>query len=117
MRTDQRTLTRNRSAKRLVPKMADTGKDHCHLAFVSGGNHFFVANRASWLDSAGCAGFGRSDQPVREREKSVARDRTALERKSGLVRFPNRNARSVDPRHLASTNSKCPVRPGIHDGV
>src|SRR5580765_1687161 len=62
----------------LVPKVPHAGEDHCHLALVSGGNHFFVTNRAAWLNSAGCASFGRSEQPVRERKESVARDRAAF---------------------------------------
>src|SRR5947208_35072 len=103
--------------ERLVPKVPNAGEYHRHLAFVSGSNHFFVANRAARLNSAGCASFGRSDQPVREWEKSVARDRAAFERKPSFVRFPNRNARSVDSRHLAGANSKCPVRLGVYDGV
>src|SRR5437870_10513240 len=92
-----------------VSKMAHTGEYHCHLALVSRGNHFFVTNRAARLNRAGCASFGRRHQPVRERKKGIARDRAALERKPGLVCFPNGYPRSVDPRHLAGANSKCPV--------
>src|SRR6476646_2521930 len=92
----------------LMPEMPYAGENHCHLLLVSGGNHFFVTNRAAWLNSAGCASFGRGEEPVRERKESVARDRAALERKAAFVRFPNRNARSVNARHLASANSKCP---------
>src|SRR5881275_2816358 len=101
----------------LVSKMADAGEYHRHLVLVSGSDHFFVTHRAARLNSAGCASLGRRDQPVRERKKSIACDRAALKRKPGLVRFPNGNPRSVDPRHLASANSKCPVRLGVHDGI
>ena len=45
----------------LMPKMPDAGEYHRHLSLVSGGNHFFVTNRAAWLNRAGCASFGRRD--------------------------------------------------------
>src|SRR5204863_535147 len=76
----------------LVPKVSNSGEYHRHLAFVSGSNHFFVANRAARLNRAGRASFGSGDEAVRERKKSVACDRAALERKPSFVRFPNRNS-------------------------
>src|SRR6476620_3470794 len=103
--------------RRLMSKMPYAGEYHCHLSLVSGGNHFFITNRAARLNSAGCASFGRGDQPVRERKESVARNGAALERKPAFVCFPNRNPRSVNAGHLAGANPKCPVRLGVHDGV
>src|SRR3954447_25459061 len=78
--------------ERLVPKVPHASEYHCHLPLVSGGNHFFVPNRAARLNRAGRASFGSGDQPVREGKESVARNRAALEREPGLVRFPNRNS-------------------------
>jgi len=57
-----------------MSEVAHAGEYHCHLAVVSRGNHFFIANRAARLNSAGCACFGRGNQAVGEREKSVAGD-------------------------------------------
>src|SRR6266481_6129205 len=110
------TLVHSRGTS-LMAKVADAGEDHRHLALVSGSNDFFVAHRAARLNRARCASFGCSDQPVWEREKSVACDGTALQRKPALVRFPNCNPRSIDPGHLAGANSKCPVRLRVHDRV
>src|SRR5262249_52546169 len=100
-----------------MSKMAYASEDHGHLAVVSGSTHFFVTHRAAGLNRAGYAGFGRRDQPIREREKRVARDRAAFERKASLVRFPNCNPRRIDTRHLAGANSKRSVRLRIHDRV
>src|SRR4029453_1473094 len=47
----------------LVSKMPYAGEYHRHLALVGGSDHFFIANRAARLNSAGCASFGRGDQP------------------------------------------------------
>src|SRR5215475_4975160 len=113
----ERSRYRSNQKHQLMPKVPHTGEYHCHFTLVSCGNHFFIANRPAWLNSTRCAGFGGSDQPVWERKKSVARDRAALERKPGLVRLPDRDPRSVNSRHLASADSKCPVRLGIHNGV
>src|SRR5215468_3928106 len=101
----------------LVSKVSNPSEDHCHLACVSSSDHFFVANRAAWLNGASCASFSCSNQPVREGEKSVAGDSAAFERKPCFVRLPNRNPGCVDPGHLASANSQCPVRLGVNDGV
>src|SRR6476659_2042204 len=103
--------------RRLVPKMPYAGEDHCHLSVVSGSNHFFITNRATRLNSAGCAGVRRRYQAVRERKESVARDGAAFERKPALLRFPNGNSRSVDTRHLAGANSKRSICLGVHDGI
>src|SRR5437763_1638191 len=100
-----------------MPEMAYAGEDHCHLALVSGGNHFFITNRAARLNRASRASVGRSKQPVREGKESVARDRAAFEGKPAFVRFPNRNPRSVNARHLPGSNPKCPVCFCIHYGV
>src|SRR5438552_2170583 len=101
----------------LVSEMPDRSEDHRHLAIVSGGDHFLVTNGAARLNRACCAGFGGGDQSVGEREKSVARDRTAFERKAGLDCFPNCNPRSIDTRHLTGANSKCPIRLPVHDSI
>src|ERR1051325_12196821 len=108
----ERSRHRSNQKHQLVPKVPHTGEYHCHFALVSCGDHFVITNRPAWLNSTRCAGFGGSDQPVWERKKSVARDRAALERKPGLVRLPGRDPRSVNSRHLASTDSKWPVRLG-----
>ena len=62
----------------LVAKMPYAREYHCHLSLVSDGDHFFVPNRAARLNSAGCASFGRGDEAVGEREKSVACDGAAF---------------------------------------
>src|SRR6266702_2033871 len=98
-----------------VSEMPDRSEDHRHLAIVSGGDHFLVTNGAARLNRACCAGFGGGDQSVREREKSVACDRTAFERKASLVRLPNFNPRSINTRHLTGANTKCPLRFRIHN--
>ena len=54
----------------LMSKVPYAGEYHRHLALVSGGNYFFVTNRTARLNRAGCASFGRRDQPVRERKKA-----------------------------------------------
>src|SRR5262249_17912201 len=82
----------------LMPEMTYASEYHRHLARVSGSNHFFVTHRAARLNRTGCTGFGRRDQPVREREKRVTSDRAALQRKASLVRFPNCNPRRIDTR-------------------
>ena len=79
--------------------------------------HFFVTNRTARLNRASCASFGCRDQAVGEWKESVARNRAAFERKPAFVRFPNGNPRSVNARHLAGANPKCPVRLGVYDGV
>src|SRR6266853_6462971 len=89
----------------LVSEMADRSEDHRHLAVVSGGDYLLVTNGAARLNRACCACFGSGDQSVREREKSVACDRTAFERKPSLVCFPNCDSRSINPRHLTGADS------------
>src|SRR6266853_4111080 len=101
----------------LVSEMPDRSEDHRHLAIVSGGDHFLVTNGAARLNRACCAGFGGGDQSVRERKKSVARDRTAFERKPSLVCFPNCYPRRIDPRHLTGANSKCPIPFRVYDCI
>ena len=76
-----------------------------------------VINACLNQSRASRARFCRGDQSIREWEKSVAGDRAAFERKPSLVRFPNRNARRIDARHLACANSKCPVGLGVNDRV
>src|SRR4030095_14929053 len=67
----ERSRHRSNRKHQLVPKVPHTGEYHRHFALVSCGDHFFIANRAAWLNSTGCAGFGSSDQSVWERKKSV----------------------------------------------
>src|SRR6266516_1072001 len=57
----ERSRHRSNQKHQLVPKVPHTGEYHCHFALVSCGNHFFIANRAAWLNSTRCAGFGGSD--------------------------------------------------------
>ena len=100
-----------------MPKVARAGEDHRHVALVGGGNDFFVADRAAWLNGTGGAGIGGGDEAVGKWEKRIARDRATPERQSGLGRFPDGNARRVHPGHLTRAYPERPIGSGIDDGV
>ncbi len=55
------TKRSNSSINGLVPEMPDAGEDHRHLAFVSGGDRFFVAHRTARLNRASGAGISGRD--------------------------------------------------------
>ena len=75
-----------------MPKVTCAGENHRHVAIVGGGDDFFIPDRAAGLNRARGASIGRGEKTVWEWEKSVARDRAALEGQTGLGGFPNRNA-------------------------
>ena len=50
-----------------MAEMADAGKDHRDVAFVGGGDDFFVADRAAGLDGGGGTGFGGGQQAGQRR--------------------------------------------------
>src|SRR5437868_7436876 len=84
----------------LVSEVSDAGKDHCHLTIAGRLNDFIVAHRTSWLNDRSCPCLCGGDQPIRKWKKRVTCDRTALQREARFSRFPDRNPRGVDPRHL-----------------
>src|SRR5262249_5377849 len=88
-----------------VAEMTAPGNHHCHISLIGGDDDFFVAHRTSWLDGGGGAGFGGSDESIGKRKKGVARDGASLQREPGFLCFPDRNPRSIDPRHLAGPDA------------
>src|SRR5207302_9465032 len=100
-----------------VPEMTNTRENHRHVALVRGGNHFLVAKRTAGLNGAGCSGIGSGNEPVGKWKKSITRDRATLEREPCFLRFPNRDPRSIDTRHLPGTASECAVDRSIDDCV
>src|SRR5204863_163981 len=64
------------------------------------------------------AGFiGGGEKAVGERKKSVAGDGAAFEGKTGFVRFPHRDARRIDARHLPGADPERAIGRGINDRV
>ena len=100
-----------------MPKMADTSEDHRHLALVGSGDHFFIANRSARLNGAGRAGVSGRDESIRKREKGITGDGAAFEGEPGCFRFPNRNPRCINPRHLPGANTERAISAGINDRI
>jgi len=44
-----------------MPEMADSGENHCHLAFIRRGNNLRVADGTTRLDGGRRAGLRRSN--------------------------------------------------------
>ena len=63
-----------------LAEMADTGKDHRHVVFISGGNHFRIAHRSARLNGRRRASLGRSRKAIRERKKCVAANCAPVQR-------------------------------------
>src|SRR5690606_23586107 len=69
------------------------------------------------LDRAGGAGIRRRDESVRKRKQSLAGDVGPFEIEPGLAGLPDRDARTVDPRHLTRANAERALAMTVDDGV
>src|SRR5213080_4900668 len=100
-----------------VSKMTDSGENHRHLALIGSRNHFFIAHLSARLNSAGGTGIGGGNETMREWKKCIAGDSAAFEREPCFLRFPNRNPRRIDPRHLARPDCKSAVSRRVNDRI
>ncbi len=100
-----------------VAEVAVAGEDHGHSAFVCGGDDFFVANGAAWLDGAGCSGIGGGEEAVGEREEGIASDGASFEGEACVSGFPDGHAGCIDPGHLAGADAEGAVWAGVDDGI
>ena len=105
------------AARSSVSEMARAGKRHSHALLVGGRNHFRVTHRSARLNGRRRPRFCCRDKSVGEREKRVAANHAARQRKTGLARLPDRNPAGVHTAHLARADSQRAVRRGKDNGV
>src|SRR5258708_5846643 len=105
------------SAHRLVPEVANSGKDHGNAALVGGGDHFLVAHAAARLDHRHRAIVGDDIQAVAERKECVGGDDRSRERQAGVLRLDRGDSRRVHATHLARTDAQRTLLPAVHDRV
>ena len=70
-----------------MPEVPRAGEGHGHVPFVRRRNDFRVAYRTARLNRRRCARFRRRNQAVREREKSIAANHAAFQRKPASPAF------------------------------
>lgn len=89
-----------------MAEVAVTGEDHGHVAFVGGGDHFFIADGSAGLDGGFGSGIGRSKEAVSEGEERVAGNDAAIKREAGFLGFPDGDTAGIDAGHLPGTNAE-----------
>ena len=80
----------------LVSELARARHDHGHVVGVRGGDDFFIADGATWLDDGGDPHLGGFLDPVRERKETVRGQDTAGGVMAVLRRLVGREERGVD---------------------
>src|SRR5689334_23932850 len=106
-----------RRAAELVSELTLAGEYHCDVVLVRSGNHVGIANRPTWLNDRGNAGFSRLVDAVSEWKERVRSENCSSGFVSGETRFVNGEKRCIDTRHLSCTDADRRAITSEHDRV